>query len=105
MWPWTCAGDRPPSGTGPAPASRGENKRQLYIAEGFAHGFYVVSEQALFAYKCTDVYDAACERAVLWSDPAIGIQWPNDSPTLSEKDGAAPLLGALAPDDLPPYAG
>lgn len=83
----------------------GENKRQLYIPEGFAHGFYVVSEQALFAYKCTDVYDAACERGVLWSDPAIGIQWPNDSPTLSEKDGAAPLLGALAPDDLPRYAG
>lgn len=69
-----------------------ENRRQLYVPPGFAHGFVVTSENALFSYKCTDYYSPADEGSVRWDDPDIGIQWPVSSPTLSPKDGAAPLL-------------
>ena len=79
----------------------GENKRQLYIPEGFAHGFYVVSETADVLYKCTDLYNPAGERGVLWSDPAIGIEWPvEDQPALSEKDTVYPLLADVPENDL-----
>ena len=75
------------------------NHRQLWLPEGFAHGFLVLSEQADFVYKTTDYYAAPHERAVRWDDPAIGIAWPLaqagiQAPTLSEKDRAAPLLAA-----------
>jgi len=53
-----------------------ENKRMLWVPEGFAHGFYVVSPQAEFQYKCTDFYDPASEQTLAWNDPAVGIQWP-----------------------------
>ena len=82
-----------------------ENKRQLYVPEGFAHGFLVTGDSALFAYKCTAPYNAAAEASVLWNDPEIGIQWPSDAPVLSEKDRAAPLLGELPPERLPRYRG
>lgn len=74
----------------------GENKRQVYIPEGFAHGFLVTGEGALFHYKCTDVYAPAAETSIRWNDPTLNIDWPVDDPTLSEKDQNAPLL-----DDLP----
>lgn len=83
----------------------GENKRQLYVPEGFAHGFCVVSETALYAYKCTDVYDPAAEVCVRWNDPDIGIEWPADEPLLSPKDAAAPRLGDIDPARLPRYEG
>lgn len=71
----------------------GENKRQLWIPEGFAHGFLVTSESAEFLYKTTDYYAPEFERSLLWNDPAIGIQWPIEGePTLSNKDKAAKLL-------------
>ena len=53
-----------------------ENKKQFYISEGFAHGFLVLSDEAEFAYKCTDFYHPGDEGGILWSDPEIGIEWP-----------------------------
>ncbi len=69
-----------------------ENKRQLYVPEGFAHGFCVTSDTVLFAYKCTDIYNPQCELSIKWDDPAIGIEWPVATPILSDKDiNAVPL--------------
>jgi dTDP-4-dehydrorhamnose 3,5-epimerase len=69
-----------------------ENKRQFYLPPGFAHGFCVVSETALFSYKCTSVYRPQSERSIIWNDPQIGIQWPLTAPRLSSKDSAAVRL-------------
>ncbi|QUM83554.1 dTDP-4-dehydrorhamnose 3,5-epimerase [Moritella sp. 28] len=72
-----------------------ENKRQLWVPEGFAHGFYVLSDEAEFVYKCTNYYDPSSEHSLLWNDPAIGIDWPiaeNQQPLLSEKDKKGILL-------------
>jgi dTDP-4-dehydrorhamnose 3,5-epimerase len=66
-----------------------ENKRQFYIPPGFAHGFLVTSETALFQYKCTQLYSPKDEMAIRWDDPAIGIQWPLKDPMLSERDSKA----------------
>ena len=65
-----------------------ENMKQFYIPEGFAHGFYVMSDIAVFAYKCTDFYHPGDEGGMKWDDPEIGIEWPLDGnePLLSEKD-------------------
>jgi dTDP-4-dehydrorhamnose 3,5-epimerase len=79
----------------------GENKRQLYIPSGFAHGFCVTSERALFFYKCTDFYAPECECGVLWNDPEIGIPWPIERPTLSPKDENYPHLKDVDPSRLP----
>ncbi len=70
-----------------------ENKRMLWIPEGFAHGFVVVSDTAEFLYKTTDYYAPEFERSIAWNDPAIGIQWPiQGEPALSAKDQQAKLL-------------
>lgn len=70
-----------------------DNKRQLWIPEGFAHGFVVISEAAEFLYKTTDYWAPEHERSILWNDPAIGIQWPiNAEPILSGKDKEGKLL-------------
>ena len=66
-----------------------ENKRQFYVPPGFAHGFAVVSETALFQYKCTEFYEPKSEASILWNDPALGIDWPVTAPELSAKDAAA----------------
>jgi dTDP-4-dehydrorhamnose 3,5-epimerase len=63
-----------------------ENKRQLYIPPGFAHGFLVLSDTAGFVYKCTSFYDPTDEDGLLWNDPDIGIKWPSENVILSEKD-------------------
>jgi dTDP-4-dehydrorhamnose 3,5-epimerase len=63
-----------------------ENKRQFYIPPGFAHGFAVLSETALFQYKCTEFYSPKDEMAILWNDPEIGIEWPLKDPLLSARD-------------------
>ena len=79
-----------------------ENKRQMFVPPGFAHGFLTLSETALFVYKCTDTYHPECEHSILWSDPAIGIEWPPaTSPRLSDKDAAAPPLADLDQSRLP----
>ena len=82
----------------------GENIRQFWVPEGFAHGFVVTSESALFSYKCTDFYAPRDEVTVLWDDPDIGIDWPVASPTLSAKDAAGLRLKDVPPDRLPSYA-
>ena len=69
-----------------------ENARQLYVPEGFAHGFVVTSEEALFHYKCTDFYHPETEGVIRWNDPALGIDWPVEEPVLSDRDREAPLL-------------
>jgi dTDP-4-dehydrorhamnose 3,5-epimerase len=71
-----------------------ENKRQMWIPPGFAHGFVVTSESAEFLYKTTDYWAPEHERAILWNDPAIGIEWPalDTAPLLSGKDQSAALL-------------
>ncbi len=72
-----------------------ENKQQLYVPEGFAHGFCVTSDIADVAYKCTTDYQPNQDAGVRWNDPEIGIDWPIDQPLLSEKDTVAPLLKDL----------
>lgn len=81
----------------------GDNKRALYVPEGFAHGFLVLSETCDFVYRCTDYYAPAEERGVLWNDPGIGIAWPLDGivPMLSEKDRRWATLADLKTVDLP----
>lgn len=71
-----------------------ENKRQLWVPPGFGHGFVVTSESAEFLYKTTDYWYPEYERSLLWSDPAVGIQWPAmaEAPKLAAKDAAAKLL-------------
>jgi dTDP-4-dehydrorhamnose 3,5-epimerase len=63
-----------------------ENKRQMWVPEGFAHGFIVLSDTAEFLYKTTDYYAPEHERSIAWNDPAIAIQWPIGGPVLSAKD-------------------
>lgn len=74
----------------------GERQNQLYIPQGFAHGFYVLSEHAVFAYKCTDFYHPEDEGGLPWNDPILGIDWnsvaPGLQPVLSAKDNAHPAF-------------
>jgi dTDP-4-dehydrorhamnose 3,5-epimerase len=66
-----------------------ENKKQLWVPEGFAHGFYVMTESAEFVYKCTDYYAPEFDRSLKWDDPEVGIEWPlvdGIQPSVSEKD-------------------
>lgn len=81
----------------------GENRRQLYIPEGFAHGFCVLSESADVIYKCTDLYAPGDEYGILWSDPALAIEWIVENPILSEKDGGNPALKHIPEISLPVY--
>jgi dTDP-4-dehydrorhamnose 3,5-epimerase len=77
------------------------NFRQLYIPAGFAHGFCVVSETAIVAYKVTELYRPDAEIAVAWNDPSIGIEWPTTAPVLSKRDTAAMRLSEIPTDRLP----
>lgn len=70
-----------------------ENKRQLWVPEGFAHGFYVLSDEAEFVYKCTDYYNPKAEHSLIWNDPSVGIEWHLEGePSLSAKDLAGKRL-------------
>lgn len=73
-----------------------ENKRQLFIPDGFAHGFCVLSETAHVFYKCSDFYAPECEGGILWSDPDIGIEWPVTDPVVSDRDRSLPNLSECA---------
>lgn len=79
------------------------NHRQMWIPPGFAHGFCVLSPEALIAYKCTDVYVPTDERTVLWNDPEIGISWPCGQPILSTKDTAGVRLRDIPAESLPTF--
>ena len=79
----------------------GENRKQLYVPAGFAHGFCVISDFADVIYKCTEVYTPGDDYGILWSDPAIGIDWPIDDPILSAKDAGNPRLSEAGEDHLP----
>ena len=74
-----------------------QNKKQLWVPPGFAHGFVVLSETADFEYKCTDYYDPSDEGSILWNDPDLNIPWPTDFPSLSQKDANAEKLVDLKP--------
>lgn len=82
-----------------------ENKRQFYVPAGYAHGFCVTSETALFAYKCTEMYQPKLEYGVSWQDTDLGIQWPIEKPLLSEKDQISPRLKDIEIRKLPRYLG
>ncbi len=77
------------------------NNLMLWIPPGFAHGFCAMENGSDLVYKCTTLYDPAADRAILWNDPAIGIKWPIESPVLSAKDSAAPILAEAV--RLPTY--
>lgn len=79
------------------------NRRQFYIPPGFAHGFCVVSETALFTYKCSEYYHPETDHSIAWNDPAIGIDWPFDDPELSAKDAAGIRLADMPEAELPEY--
>ncbi len=81
-----------------------ENRCQLWVPAGFAHGFCVLSDTADFVYKCSGAYSPADERGVRWDDPALGIPWPVQAPRLSSRDETLPLL-AEADFPLPEYEG
>lgn len=78
-----------------------ENRRQLWVPRGFAHGFAVLSDSADFAYKCDNIYSPKDEIVVRWNDPEIGINWGVENPSLSERDSCAPLLKEIR--NLPAY--
>jgi dTDP-4-dehydrorhamnose 3,5-epimerase len=74
----------------------GENKRQLFVPAGFAHGFQVLSDTVLFHYKCTDFYSPQDEHCIRWNDPDLAIEWPIKEAILSNKDTQAPFLRELS---------
>lgn len=81
----------------------GENKHQLFIPRGFAHGFAVLSDNTLVSYKCSDYYNAEAERGLLWNDPALGIDWRVAEPVISGKDRDQPRLTEIPEKDLFTY--
>lgn len=76
----------------------GDKQNQFYVQPGFAHGFLVLSEEAVFAYKCTDFYHPEDEDGIRWDDPGIGIAWPaiDVAPILSDRDAGLPVLDSRA---------
>ncbi|MDE1326596.1 dTDP-4-dehydrorhamnose 3,5-epimerase [Vibrio aestuarianus] len=79
-----------------------ENKKQLWVPEGFAHGFYVMSDEAEFVYKCTDYYTPEFEHIIQWNDKTLDITWPileGDVPSLSEKDMLGKSFKSLSDDN------
>ena len=82
-----------------------ENRRQLYVPEGFAHGYLVLSETAEFLYKCSDFYYPDDDRGIAWDDPELGIDWGIKEPILSAKDRRHMSLSKVEPESLPKYDG
>jgi dTDP-4-dehydrorhamnose 3,5-epimerase len=77
-----------------------QNRFQFFVPPGFAHGFTVLSESALFAYKCSEFYSPKDELTLKWDDPEVGVKWPLSDPVLSEKDKQGVRLKDLPPDRL-----
>ena len=80
-----------------------ENRFQLYVPEGFAHGFCVLSETADVIYKCSDLYTPGDDMGVNWADKIVNINWPTNSPLLSDKDKNLPMLKEIPENLLPSY--
>jgi dTDP-4-dehydrorhamnose 3,5-epimerase len=78
-----------------------ENKRQLFVPPGFAHGYLVLSDTAEFLYKCSEFYVPEWDRGIAWNDPQIGIRWGVENPILSARDRSHPNLSEVLPADLP----
>jgi len=78
-----------------------ENHKQLWIPPGYAHGFCVLSDIADFQYKCTALYHPESDGGVLWNDPELGIEWPIETPLLSQKDKYLPMLSEAKREQLP----
>jgi dTDP-4-dehydrorhamnose 3,5-epimerase len=78
-----------------------KNNKIMYIPEGFAHGYVVLSETAIFQYKCTEIYHPEDEYGLLWNDKDLNIQWPVINPLLSEKDKSLPTLQLIKENKLP----
>lgn len=93
--------DSPTFGQWEAVTLSAENCRQMWIPEGFAHGFVVLSEHAVFSYLVTAPRVATSEAAIRWNDARLAINWPIQEPLLSDKDARAPLLDEVAPERLP----
>jgi dTDP-4-dehydrorhamnose 3,5-epimerase len=84
----------------------GEVAQQVWVPSGFAHGYCVLSDEALFTYKCTDLYHPETQFSVRWDDPDIGIPWPlNGTPLLADKDRDAPRLADIPVSRLPSFEG
>lgn len=81
----------------------GENHKQLFIPEGFAHGFLVLSEEVMFSYKCSNYYAPKYECGIAWNDPTIGIKWQVSNPILSDKDKSLAFLSEISQEKLPNY--
>lgn len=81
-----------------------ENRCQLFIPVGFAHGFAILSDLADVAYKCSDLRAAGDEYGLLWNDPALGIDWQIDTPVVSEKDATCPTLAEIPTANLPVFS-
>ena len=77
------------------------NHRQMYIPSGFAHGYCVTSETAVFSYKCSDFYNPVSEGGIIWNDPDLNIDWLVKEPVLSLKDAGLPKLRDIQPEKLP----
>ena len=80
-----------------------ENRRQVWIPEGFAHGFVALSERAVLTYLCTAHYDREADAGIRWNDASLGVDWPVADPVLSDKDARAPFLAEVPEDRLPIY--
>ena len=80
-----------------------KNHYRLYIPKGFAHGYYVLSEIAIFQYMCTEIYHPEDEYGIIWSDPDINIDWPNGEKLVSDKDGKFPRMKHVEAKKLPLY--
>jgi len=78
---------------------------QLYVPEGFAHGFSVISDEAIVLYKCTHEYNPNGEACIAWNDPDLGVKWPMEPSHISDKDRLAPRLSSIRSDKLPRWTG
>ncbi len=96
--------DSPDFGRWTATVLTTENKRHFWIPEGFAHGFVVLSDRALFTYLCSATYDPAADAGIRWNDPDLAIDWPVSAPLLSGKDAKASLLADVDVGRLPRIA-
>ena len=93
----------PAFGCGTSAVLSGDNHRQLYVPEGFAHGFLVLSDEAIVQYKCTEYYRPDQEQVLAWNDPALGLDWPRSNPILSPKDAASRRLDEFPVHALPTF--